>query len=198
MAIAAALAWLAWHFGLSPAARADWLVRELRPPNEFRLFLAKTRLMPLRRRDEVVAELAGMADLAIPLLTAAMKDEVADVRWFAAGALGGIGPGAGRAVPALIAAMRDEVADVRWLAAGALAGIGPAAKQVVPTLIAAMKDEDAGVRSSAAEALGLIGPVAAQAVPALEEMAKSKAPDLSAAARAALERIQGGQETHGP
>ena len=58
-------------------------------------------------------------------LVAAFKDDDAEVRQLAAGALGAIGPAA---VPHLVAALQDDDAEVREPAAGALGGIGAAAK----------------------------------------------------------------------
>ncbi|PWH12861.1 MAG: hypothetical protein DDG58_14935 [Ardenticatenia bacterium] len=84
-------------------------------------------------------------------MSAALRDEDADVREAAAQALGKLGDA--QAVPTLSAALRDENADVRRVAAQALVQIGA---QAVPALSAALRDKNADVCEAAAQALGKI------------------------------------------
>ena len=83
------------------------------------------------------------------------KDD--SVRWYAAEALGRIGPDAKESVPALIDALKKDKDDyVRGAADEVLGRIGPDAKKAVPALIGALKDKDDEVRGAADEALGKI------------------------------------------
>ena len=112
--------------------------------------------------------LGRAAEVAVPALIGALKDEDREVRRNAAEALGQIGPAA---VPALIKALKGQDGIPRLGAAEALGKIGPAA---VPALIEALKGQDGVSRLGAAEALGKIGPAAEAAVPALIEALKDR------------------------
>ena len=98
----------------------------------------------------------------ISYLIEALKDEDWCVRYFAAIALGDIGPEAKKAVPALIEALKDEDENVRGNAAIALGKIGPDAKDSVPALIEALKNESEWFRDHAKDALNLIDSQAAR------------------------------------
>ncbi len=87
---------------------------------------------------------------------ATLKDPDANVRVYAAYALGQSGDGHGndpRVVEALIAALEDTDANVRNSAAQALWNYGDRDPRAVEPLIAALKDPDVNVRDSAVKAL---------------------------------------------
>jgi hypothetical protein len=64
---------------------------------------------------------------AVPVLTALLKDDDAQVRVMASSFLKLMGPGARKAVPALVGALKDDDANVRAAAARALKRIDPQA-----------------------------------------------------------------------
>jgi HEAT repeat protein len=124
-----------------------------------------------RIRSVAAAGLASIGgDAIVPLvdpLGRALSDESLNVRYFAARALGAMGPAAASAVTALIAALDTHPSrqpglegppryygDARLLAVNALAAIGPAAKAAIPKLREVAANDDASdVRTAAGEAL---------------------------------------------
>ncbi len=104
-------------------------------------------------RSEARSALCTIGEKAVEPLITALKDEDANVRSEAAGALRSIGDE--RAIEPLIATLNDEDAHVRFCAALYLGSIGD--ERAVEPLIAALNDEEASVRESAAKALGDIG-----------------------------------------
>ncbi|MEL7226958.1 MAG: HEAT repeat domain-containing protein, partial [Cyanobacteria bacterium J06576_12] len=128
-----------------------------------------------------LSEIGTVAEVAVPILVAALESE--DLRYRAAAALGDYGPEAAAAVNALIAGLNDEdsiflyrvtnslieigavavpqlavaleaeAEDVRYQAAGILESIEPAASAAVPALLAALNDQNEGVRDAAIQAL---------------------------------------------
>ena len=144
-------------------------------------------------REAATFLLGDCGPTAVPALEKALADPDAAVRYYAAAALGRLGPEAKAAVPALIKLLADADANVRWRAARALGDIGPEAKSAVPALVKALADPDADVRYCAAWALGDIGPAAKAAVPALKKVLENKDEDKAVRdnARWALEKIGG-------
>ncbi|MFP4123781.1 MAG: sister chromatid cohesion protein PDS5 [Coleofasciculus sp.] len=123
----------------------------------------------IRRSAAYALEMIGHdAKEAVPDLIVALKeDKEAQVRSWAADALGAIG--AKEAVPQLRVALKeDKEVQVRRSAAWALLKIGVEAKEAVPDLRAALQDSDKYVRGNAAYALGEIGVEAKEAVPDLQ------------------------------
>ena len=127
------------------------------------------------RSASAIAEIAASAHFgarqqarlaaAVPGLTKALKDESADVRYWAAFALGKIGPKDGEVIAALIEALNDQDGAVRNKSSFALSAIGD---EAVPALIEALKHQQPAVRLGAAQALGGIHSGAtAAAVPPL-------------------------------
>jgi len=84
--------------------------------------------------DAATEALARIGVDAIPALSAAIASQNRRVRITAAGALGRLGPGAGKAVPALVKALDDRDLWVRRTALMALASIGPEAKSAIPAV----------------------------------------------------------------
>jgi HEAT repeat protein len=97
-----------------------------------------------------------MGDKAIPALTKALDEELADRRRVAAYALGSMGPKAASATDALAKTLFAKDPGVRTMAARALGKIGPGAKSALPQLEKAFDDKVAGVRIESALATWFI------------------------------------------
>jgi HEAT repeat protein len=143
-------------------------------------------------RDSADSELGGLDEAAkaklVPALTTALKSKDAAVRYYAAKAIGEIGPGAKSAIPVLIKMLNDTGLDsnVGLAATDAFGRIGP---EAIPYLMKALKDKDNETRSNAASALGDFGPAAKAAVPLLIEAANGKYMGLRQSSVRALGRI---------
>jgi hypothetical protein len=92
-------------------------------------------------------------DHSIEKLTATLKDDDPNMRYWAAESLGHFGAEAKDAVPDLAATLQDEDKTVRMGGAYALAEIGPPAESAREALTAATKDPDKEVRDAATYAL---------------------------------------------
>jgi HEAT repeat protein len=110
-------------------------------------------------RVAALSTLTELGEAALPVLAEALANP--DTRYWAALALGELGPKAKPAVDGLTRALEDQRPEVRREALVALAHIGPDASSAVPAVMAALADPDGSVRHSAAFALGRIGPPAA-------------------------------------
>ena len=131
------------------------LVEELRHPDARRRGMAA----------EMMSERGPRAREAVMPLAAVLADENLNVRYWAASALGHIGPEAAEAVPALVGALRTSFpgrglqgpdryyADARAVCAQALGRIGPGARAALPALREALADTDRSVHGAAAEAI---------------------------------------------
>jgi HEAT repeat protein len=113
----------------------------------------------------------------IPELIPLVNDPAENVRRFAAGALGKLGPAASNAVPALSAALNEPSARhpnlTAWIAT-ALGKIGPASSIALPRLKELLKDPDPYLRSEAAAAVWRIDrDVDTALVVLIEELPKS-------------------------
>ena len=100
----------------------------------------------------------------------ALRDDDAEVRFYAAFALGYYRPHPARqdeVVGALAAATGDKDGGVCWMAVRGLMRMGPSAADAVPDLLAILLDEKSPLRNLAALALGNIGPQAEDAAPEL-------------------------------
>ncbi len=118
-----------------------------------------------------VAALSSLTDYksaAVPVLSKAL--EKPGIRYWAALALGELGPEARDAVPALAAALNDERPEVRREVLIALARVGAEAHAAVPAIAKQLADEDESVAHAAAFALGSIGPEAASATESLQSV----------------------------
>ncbi|MBI4601566.1 MAG: HEAT repeat domain-containing protein [Planctomycetes bacterium] len=122
-------------------------------------------------RMHAIGVLSRFGAPAVPALLDLLQDKDYDFRWYAAKALGRIGPAASAAVPALMEALMSDN-TVGFCSARALGQIGPKAQAAVPALIRALEDPADIVRMKAAHALWMIGPAAEAALPALHELAE--------------------------
>lgn len=123
---------------------------------------------PNLRQGAVVA-LAKVGKPAVRALIAALGDPNADLRLWAAFALGHLGPQAGPAVAGLTRAAGDEDGTLRAVAVESLGKIGPEARAAIPILVRTLKDREPGVRQRSALALGRIRPDGKEAILALVE-----------------------------
>ena len=104
----------------------------------------------------------------MPALTNALRDDEEEVRFWAAQALGSIGPAAKGAEAALRATLKAKTGKVRIHAQFALARIDPdKASTPLASLTEALKDKDASLRRLAARSLCEIGPPAKAVTAAL-------------------------------
>jgi HEAT repeat protein len=126
---------------------------------------------------------------ASAILTAALKDPMADVRLDAVQLLIDLGPDAKECLPALVDVLGDADGKVRVTAAEAVWRLGkPSA--ALPALVAALRDKDPGNRAYAAAQLGyLMREDAKPAVPALIQALWDEDTGVRAAAEEALGRI---------
>ncbi len=124
-----------------------------------------------------------------PLVAALDSDTYPKVAWYAAGALGAIGPPAAEAVPALIKALGDKDGSVRATAAEALGKIGPAASKAAPALLTALRDQAPLVRETAARSLVNIRAPAEELVPALTKLLDDESPRVRAVAKELLAKV---------
>jgi HEAT repeat protein len=167
-----------------------------------------------KETERVRAVLLALGPVAVPHLSAALKDEEPAVRQTAAELLAAIGPVAREAVPALTDGLKDTAPAVQLAAAvaltridstrareavplladavdnaaaiQALADMGTEARAAVPPLIAALKHKEKAIREGARRALASIG---APAVHALIAALKDPNEDVSTLAAAALGMI---------
>src|SRR5262249_36594949 len=86
---------------------------------------------------------------AVPELVKALQEEDSNARFYAAWALGRIGPEAAEAVPALLEARANIDGDIRRKVIFALGRIKPPAELAVPMLIETFKDGDIDVQTTA-------------------------------------------------
>jgi HEAT repeat protein len=119
-----------------------------------------------------LGKLGPGAAVAVPGLTAALKERNLKLRLAAATALGSIGAAAAPAIPALAKAMTAAHLVLARLAAQALSRIG---RPAVATLVDLLHSRDPYVRREAAWALGEIGPAAVDRAPEIPEPESSLA-----------------------
>jgi hypothetical protein len=107
-------------------------------------------------------------------------------------AIGELGAAGAPLTPELIGLLADKSDNVRVAAAAAIGKIGPPAVKAIPALTKALEDEFWRVHVEAAKALGEMGPAAKSALPALNKLLKSKDKEVPPAAKAAINKIKGG------
>jgi HEAT repeat protein len=133
-------------------------------------------------------------DKALLALTSYLQSLDSLVREVAAYRLGTYHHNAAIVVPALTVALGDNDANIRAMAAQSLGLYGSQAASAVPSLIEALGDDDKLVRIYAAQALGDMPKEATLAVPALKKLMNSMDPDMSGAAKQALDGIEEAQK----
>lgn len=124
------------------------IVNRIDPPNAAALRTASARSLGVIGPDAVDA---------VPALARALRNEDAQVRWNAAGALGRIGPAAW---PELSNALAARDVNLRYAAICALGDSSLEATVVVPELLKALDDTNSGVSVAAAGSLAKLGPTA--------------------------------------
>ncbi len=109
----------------------------------------------------------AQTNLALTVLTDALKHPNGQIRELAVVALSDLSLPPTKRVPPLAFALKDESPKVRRRAARALGEQGPAAHSAMPQLIAGLKDHDASFRRDCAGTIGRLGGAAASAAPTL-------------------------------
>jgi HEAT repeat protein len=124
--------------------------------------------------------------------TTELTDKDIRARWYAAYALGQLGPAGGEAVSPLgkILENREEHEYVRAMAAWALGRMGTAAEPAVPLLMETLDSRLPSIRRNAAEALGQLGSSAKPAVDRLSKALGDEDPEVRVHAAVALWRIE--------
>jgi HEAT repeat protein len=141
---------------------------------------------------DLLGDLGPHSKALAPVLTKALEDDDASVRYLAAEAILRIDRpvGARLGVPVLARLAADKSYDAREYVIEFLGEIGADARAAVPTLIEILKEPGkAKYRRYAAEALGRIGPDARAAVPALIEALDSNTASVVDRSVEALGRI---------
>ena len=130
---------------------------------------------------------------AVPELIKSLASEDDQVRNSAIYALGKIGPAAKDAQPELRKKLTGDDDFARFAATWALVRIDPKdtklAAAAVPALIKGLSDERPLVRAEAAATLGELGSTAKSALAELKKVAEDADPNVSAAAKQAIEQI---------
>lgn len=119
---------------------------------EIRAVLEEGRLKARAQAARTLWQLTRDADIVVPVLVAALTDEVSSSPE-AATFLGELGEAAKPAVPELTASLQSRDLLMRIEAAKALGRIGPAAESAVPALEQALKDESSDVSEAAKKSL---------------------------------------------
>jgi len=154
--------------------------------------VAKSDPDELTRRQALIAlDKIGRPDNAdLSFLRDSLKDANADLRAFAASALGKLGPDARTAAPDLLPLLRDQVPAVRQQAALALGKVGADSKETVfKSLRESLHDGSRDVRLAAAEAISAIDGLSAADVPLLVQILKHQDPEARVFAARGLARL---------
>jgi HEAT repeat protein len=124
--------------------------------------------------------------------TRQLAEEDVRARWYAAYALGQIGPEARAAVEPLMKILENprEHEYVRGNAAWALGRIGPGAEAAVPLLVETLSSRHLSVRRNAPLALGRMGSAAKDAAPRLRELLSDQDPTVVVHSALALWQIE--------
>ena len=120
-----------------------------------------------------------------------LAEEDVRAQWYAAYALGRLGPQSGTAVEPLLEILDDRSRDeyVRGCAAWALGRIGSDVETVVELLTETLRSKHLSVRRNSPRALGNLGAAARPAIPRLVELLEDQDPAVRAGAAAALWKI---------
>ena len=144
------------------------------------------------KRLLAIQELSGSEE-AVPLLAVALKDEMPQVRRFAAASLGTTGS-AEAVAPLCDALLNDASVAVRRTAGDALSDLGDTSAQAA--MLQALSDDNKLVRWRAARFLTDVGNE--DALPFLEQQKEDPAFEVRLEIEAAIQRIRGGQGGVGP
>jgi len=137
---------------------------------------------------EALGRIGPGATSAIPALCSAVRDPVADVRWYALHALESIGSESKEALAAVRWALHeDRHIYIRGAAVDALVGWG--ADRALPVLREGLGAKRWGTRAASAEGLARLGKKAGLAVPGLRKALADEDRDVRRAAAEALGKI---------
>jgi HEAT repeat protein len=132
--------------------------------------------------------LTDMGPAGVPRLAGALANP--KTRYWAALALGELGPDAKGAVEPLTAALDEKRPSVLREVLIALGHVGPDAATSIPRVTPLLTHDDPSVRNAAAYTLGQMGPAAAASAAALREATKSKDELLPTVSAWALARVE--------
>ncbi len=149
--------------------------------------LADSNEMVRKRAARVMAEFGASASPALPHLNAGLNDGSLAVRLECAAALGRIGPEAEPALPNLFALLLEPDMRVRTIISSTIRRIGQTA---IGYALAMLLDDEALLRERSCDLLGRMGCLDDSVVEALLEACADSEPEVRAAARHALERLQ--------
>jgi len=131
----------------------------------------------------------AQTNLALTVLTDALKHPNSQIRELAVVALGDLSVPPAKRVPPLVYALKDDSPKVRRRAARAIGEQGPTSHTALPQLIVGLKDVDASVRRDCAGAIGRLGGAAASAAGPLVGLLRESEYRSRAVAAVALKRI---------
>lgn len=130
----------------------------------------------------------------VEALTAALSDEVAEVRVAAADALGELGPAAKPAAAALVAQLDHDSA---WLRTAASETLGVLGKHALPELVEGFKKMPVSAKVRIALILGGLGAEAKSVVPFLRDQAKGDAAAIADRIEGVIAEIEGSHSDQG-
>lgn len=166
--------WLADMYDLGFLPEAEMHIRaEGKTPYEI---ARQVRQYP-QQRILAAAELVGKGPENLPKLIRLLEDYDSAVRYWAAVALGALGPEAAPAAEALTEALADPQPNVRFAAAGALCTLDHC-KDALPVLAKGLQDSRPYVILHAARELQSIGDRACPVIPAIEKAKRQAAGGL--------------------
>jgi HEAT repeat protein len=169
-----------------------FLNRVIAPAVEHLITTIDDAKVPVEKRIDAIEILRTMgadAEMAIPSLTQALKQEDPNFRLAAVEALAGIGPKSKSAVPELASLLKDSHEDIRIVTANLLGQLGLDAESAIPSLTAALSDPSPTVRASAITALTAMGSAAKVAIPELITALQDEDPKIRQGATIALGQI---------
>ena len=140
--------------------------------------------------DRAVGKIQTAAAEEVSALALALSDPDDQVRFWAAVALGHIGPPAAPAIPALTERIKqDPLWTIRAESVQAVARAVSTGEEALPAILAALADEDEQVQSKGAYALGQVEHWGPGAVPALTKLLEDERTWVRARAAESLSRV---------
>jgi HEAT repeat protein len=168
-------------------AMVPTLLRELRDPDPFVHGSAARDLETLTHYFGPVGPEDGSVGEA---LRGALRDDCADVRQWAAMALGNAGEDADACVAAVVPLLRDPSGRVRAAAADALAAFAEQAAEAAPALAALLHDPRVDTACRAAAAVIRVGSPSAEALSGLLALSRRPEPEARFQGLVALASLQ--------